>query len=347
MASSPTKIWLKINGDIVKDGQIEINHYATFLQNLQRAVNCLKEVKYPKVDEAYFKLYAGKVYKSSHLTSISTIHQSNFDDDPIFNEINEDIEILIESLIQGDKEFIEALGKSIEDPGEKIKFLKSLKKLLSKNDYKVSVGFSPIKPKKYVRTPSDRENFVDELIKEYTPQASFETFGVITRHKGDEPRNFVVTTTSGEKIVCNYSEEMESYVHEHWKDPIFIKGIISKNIRKNEMDEIISIQPFKKITKKDIGDFQLVLPIDIEVSYDKSKNLWKLSNRSLLVFGRGKTLDKADEAFCNAFERLVVGIFAFNDKNLSEKTRGIKESLKKYINLDDYPHLLDSISFEE
>jgi hypothetical protein len=347
MGTPPTKIWLKVSGGIVKDGQIEVNHYAIFLQNLQKAVNCLREVKYPKVKEAYFKLYAGKVYKSSHLTPIGTIHQTTFDDSPIFNEINRDIEILIESLIEGNTEFIETLSTSIEDPGEKLKFLKSLKKLLSKKDYNIFVGFSPQKPRRFIRIPSDRENFVDDLIKEYTSQALFETFGVITRHKGDEPRNFVVTTVGGEKIVCHYSEEMESYVHEHWKDPIFIKGIMSKSIRKNEMDEIINIQPFKKISKTNIGDFHLLRPLDIDVSYDKSENVWVLSNETITVFGRGKTLNKADEVFSNAFERLVVGLLAFKDENLSKKSQHIKEFLKIYLNINDYSYLLDSTSFEE
>lgn len=347
MRNPPTKIWLRINGGIVKDGQIEINHYALFLQNLQKLVNCLREVKYPEVDETFFKLYAGKVYKSSHLTSIGTVNQSNLNDDPIFNEINEDISRLIRCLTEGDSEFISALSESIEDPGEKIKILKTIKNLLSKKEYKISVGFLPERPKNYIRIPSGKEKFVDGLIKEYTPQALFERHGVITRLKGDEPRNFVVTTTTGEKIICHYSEEMESYVHEHWKDPIFIKGIISKSIRKNEMDEIISIQPFKKLQKTIIGDFQLLRPLDIDISYDKSENLWKLSCGTISVFGKGKTFDKAEESFSNAFERLIVGILAFNEEKLSDKSKEIKHTLEKYLNFSDYLYIIDSISSEE
>ena len=347
MENPPTKIWFKVNGGIVKDGKIEITHYAIFLQNLQKLVNCLREVKYPKVNENYFKLYSGKVYKGSHLTSISTIHQSNFNDDPVFNEVNSDIEKLIRCLIEGDQEFIAALSESIEDPGEKLKFLKSFKNILSKKGYNISVGFLPEKPKTFIRIPSDRENFVEDLIKEYTSQASVEAYGVITRHKGDEPRNFVVITTTGEKITCHYSEEMESYVHAHWKDPIFIKGIVSKNIRKNEMDEIISIQPFKKISKDSIGDFQLLRPLDIEVSYDKSENIWKLSNNSILVFGKGKTLEKAESAFSNAFERLIIGILAFNDRKISGRSKEIREFLNSYIDFNAYKYLLESVSFEE
>jgi len=347
MGNPPTRIWLKINGGIVKDGQIEITRYAIFLQNLQKLVNCLREVKYPEADEAYFKLYSGKVYKSSHLTSISTINQTNLDNDPLCNEINEDISKLIRCLIEGDAEFISALSESIEDPGEKIKVLKTLKNLLSKKEYKISVGFLPERPKSYIRIPSGKEKFVDGLIKEYTSQASFETYGVITRHKGDEPRNFVITTTKGEKIVCHYSEEMESYVHDHWKDPIFIKGIMSKSIRKNVMDEIIDIQPFKNLSKITIGDFKLIRPINIEVSYDKSVNVWKLSNDSISVYGRGKKFESAEESFSNAFERLVVGTLAFKEAKLSKKSKEIKRVLESYLNFEDYNDILDSVSFEE
>lgn len=347
MGSPPTKIWLKVNGGIVKDGQIEVNHYAIFLQNLQKLVNCLREVKYPDVSETYFKLYSGKVYKSSHLTSIGTINQSNLDNDPICNEINDDIAKLIRCLIEGDIEFVTALSESIEDPGEKIKFLKSFRNLLSKKDYNVSLGFLPKRPKNYIRIPSDKESFVDSLIKEYTSQASFETYGVITRHKGDEPRNFVITTTNGEKIVCHYSEEMESYVHDHWKDPIFIKGIMSKSIRKKVMDEIIDIQPFKKLSKTVLGEFKLIRPIDIEISYNKSENFWKLSNDCISVYGRGKTLENAEESFSNAFERLVVGTLAFKEEKLSKKSKEIKKILESYLNFEDYRDIFESVSFEE
>jgi hypothetical protein len=347
MGNPPTKIWLKVTGDIVKDGQIEINHYAIFLQNLQKAINCLREVKYPDVNESFFKLYSGRVYKSSHLSTIGTIHQSNLNDDPVFNEMNQDIERLVESLIQGDTQFIAALSESITDPGEKLKFLKSIKKLLSKRDYKLSVGFAPERPKKFVRLPSDREGFIDDLIKEYTSQASFETYGVIIRHKGDEPRNFVIKTGNGEIIVCHYPEEMESYVHDHWKDPLYIKGIVSKSIRKNEMDEIIDIKPFKIIPMQQIGGFKLLTPIYLEITYDKSKNLWKLFNKEISVYGSGITVDQAKESFVDAFERLIVGILAFNEEKLSDKSKEIKHLLEKYLNFNDYLSIMDSISSEE
>jgi hypothetical protein len=347
MSEPPTKIWLKVNGGIVQEGQIEITRYAIFLQNLQKLVNCLRDVKYPDVDEAYFKLYAGKVYKSSHLTSIGTINQTNLNNDPLCNEINEDISKLIRCLIEGDKEFISALSESIEDPGEKIKVLKTIKNLLSKKEYNISVGFLPERPKSFIRIPSGKEQFVDDLIKEYTSQAVFETQGVITRHKGDEPRNFVITTTKGEKIVCHYSEEMESYVHDHWKDPIFIKGIMSKSIRKNVMDEIIDIQPFKTLSKTAIGEFNLIRPIAIDVSYNKSVNVWKLSNDSISVYGKGKKFEKAEKSFSEAFERLVIGTLSFKEEKLSKKSKEIKKILESYLNFEDYKDMLDSVCFEE
>lgn len=131
------------------------------------------------------------------------------------------------------------------------------------------------------------------------------------------------------------------------KEIRFIKGIVSKSIRKNEMDEIIDIKPFKIIPMQQIGGFKLLTPIYLEITYDKSKNLWKLFNKEISVYGSGITVDQAKESFVDAFERLIVGILAFNEEKLSDKSKEIKHLLEKYLNFNDYLSIMDSISSEE
>jgi hypothetical protein len=196
-------------------------------------------------------------------------------------------------------------------------------------------------PDSYFSLPPYHDVFIKKLIKKYTSQATVEKIGIIVQQNGEPPRFFTVKTENGDQIKCFYSPEMDSFIHELYKNPVLVKGIITRGIHKKEMKEIFDLKRFTNKTETIIGEFKLKIPLKIDISYDKEKELWSLSNTSISVFGHGEHLIDAEFSFADAFERLIIGFLLFDDSELSPKSKEIKDEIRKYVNIEDYSYLVD------
>lgn len=336
------KIWIKIDGGIVDEGRVEIYHFSKILKGIQQVVSVIQESKYPNVKKEEFKLYMGAASINSYLVEIQPPSQVDlFTREPMFNSIGVNIESLAKSLNESETEFINLIETLFQDNVNKIRFLNCFLDILSQKDYRVHVRFSPIHPNTYFVLPPHHDVFIKKLIKKYTAQATVEKIGIIVQLKGEDPRYFTIKTGDGVHIKCNYPPEMDSYIHELYKSPVFIKGIISKGIHKNEIIEISDFRPFNSKKEDSIGDFKLKTPLTINVSYDKEKELWRLSNTDISVFGHGKNLIDAESSFADALERLIIGFLLFEDNELSPKSKEIKDKIKTFVNIEDYSYLVD------
>lgn len=342
MPSKLNKVWILIEGGIVEDGRIEIQHFNKITKGLQQIVNLLQETKYPNINKEDFKLYMGTSILNSYLVDIEPPSQVDlFTGEPIFNSIGVNIRVLSESLNESEQKFTDTLENLFLDNIDRIRFLNNFLDVLSQRDYRVNVGFSPIRPDSYFALPPYHDVFIKKLIKKYTSQATVEKIGIIVQQNGEPPRFFTVKTENGDQIKCFYPSEMDSFIHELYKNPILVKGIVSKGIQKKEMKEIFDLKRFTNKTVTIIGEFKLKIPLKIEVSYDKEKELWRLSNTDIAVFGHGGNLADAEISFSDAFERLIIGFLLFNNSELSQKSKEIKDKIRKYVDIEDYSYLVE------
>lgn len=345
MDSQPKKLWIKINGNIVDNHKIEIQPFSKILDNIQKVVGILQEKDYPNIKKKSFKLYLASTYESSFLSEIQSSPQYDLlNNEPIFNSVLLKFKNVSLSLNESDSAFIDTIEDIFDEPIQILKFLKAFRGVLSKNNYRVYTAFTPTIPtieSNYTILPHGREGFIDELIKKYTSQAIVQKIGIIIRLKGDYPRKFVIETIDGEIITCDYSHVMEEYIHGLYKTPILIEGIVNQKIKTMEMEEIYKIEPFNNKEKIKIGEFELKTPMNVEVSYDKDNDKWILSNTDILVYGRGTKLSDAEISFSNGIERLLVGFLMFENDKLSPKSQIIKQDLEKYIDIENYTHLID------
>jgi len=337
MGKTPFNIWIKIEGDIVQDGKIEIVHYAKILLNYQKIMQVLQETVYPKAKKGQFKLYLTNIQKGSSISLICPQLQTNvLTSDPLYNEILDNFRDLLESLLQGNELFITELESQIKDPSEKLKFLKPVRELLSKRDYRVFTGFSIEKPRSYIIFPADREDFVDELIKKYTQQASVEIKGIIIRQFADEPRRFVIKTLDGEIVTVYHSQESENYVHSLFLRPVVAKGILNTGIRKKEFEELLELTPFTNIEINSLESFDFKIPLACEVKYFDEDSLWCVSNNELSITGCDETFDGAMGRFEKNLLGFIIGVTSYSEKSISVKSKEIREKLRRYLEIDKF-----------
>ena len=68
--------------------------------------------------------------------------------------------------------------------------------------------------------------------------------------------------------------------------------------------------------------------------------------KRLSLAGYGGTFEDARLSLRDSFESLIIGYLAFDDTNLSEKSRKIKKNLLSYVDLDEYGAQVGELKIE-
>jgi len=337
MGKSLNNIWIKIEGKIVQDGSPEISHYAKVLLNYQKIMQVLQETYFPKARKAQFKLFLTELHKGSSISQIKPqFQQSLLTSEPQYNQITTEFKRLFDALLQGNDQFVNEIETELKDPYEILKFLKPVREILSKKDYHVYTGFSVEMPQSYVVFPTDREEFIDELIKKYTKQASVEIRGIIIKQSAAEPRSFVIRTLDGEMVTVYHTQESENYIHSLFLNPVIAKGILRTGIRKKEFEELVELTPFNKIQLNTLGDFDFINPVSFDVKYHDDDGVWCISNDELSLIGCDKTYEKSLVRLEKNLQGFILGLTSYDEKVISKKSMEIGERLKKYLEIEQY-----------
>ena len=338
MSEKLSKIWLKIEGKPVVKGRIDAHVLGNLLVGLQKIINTISEVKFGRrYKRELFRLFLSKISPGSVVVELESGYHTDLSGRIPFNIVTSVFHELVQTLIEDPEQFRIKIEKLIPDEKTKdrIKLLQNLKEIWSKEDkYRVSTA---IKHDEFITLDPKREHIIEKLIEEYSKLSRITLEGVIIRIKGDDPvRHFVIETTSGEKVKCYYSPEMEQLVKEFYKRPVRVEGILNKKAKTTEIKSLESIEPFEVYMAEKIGKFELKEPIVFNVFYDGLEGLWCLENDELAINGYGLTFNDAIDDLEESLESLIVGFLAFPEDKLHEKSKEIKIKLSKYIDIEKF-----------
>ncbi len=337
--SSLSKIWLKVEGPIVKEHKIEAASYGAFLISIQRVVNTIRSCSYEDKSKDSFRLFISETKKGSHISALQPIYSDVdlFSEKPVFDSLSNLFSSFIDSLLNDEERFIQLLETELTEPTIILKYLKNLKDLLSKvGKYQISIAFGPTFPQNFILLPSEKEKFLIDLIEVYREQASSQIIGIITRLKGDEPREFAIADEKGELVICDYPDEFDKEIRSNYlKQPIKVSGFISHGIRNRTLTEIHSIIPFTQERLFTIGLYTLTKPLTIEIEYNEKEKTWHIFNEDISIEGYGNSYSEALEDLDISLESFLVGILSFTDSELSEKSKNLKFNFNRFFNLEE------------
>ena len=154
---------------------------------------------------------------------------------------------LVTTLARDPEEFKKSIEEKIPLPHRRVQFLQNLKNIWSKEKYRVYTAADTKEPENFIYLDPSCEEYIEKLIKEYKGEDKVSLKGVIIRIKGDDPRYFVVETTTGEKIKCYYHPNLESSVKKFYKSPIIVEGFLRKGAKTAEIKELSKIEQFTRI----------------------------------------------------------------------------------------------------
>ena len=343
------KLWIRIEGNIVKDHKIEAYSYGIILTNLQRILNVIKDTRYPKLSDDFFRVYIVEKKENSIAVGFQpTASIKDLDNRVAFNELGQELRDIISFLEEEDKKtVIEKLDEQFKNPIQILRLLESLRFILSRRDrFQLEIDFSFKMPTQYILVPYNKEGLVQDLIQEYTKKSQSGVYGVIRSINSIPPLNFVLITIDNEKITCHYTSEIENDIRANFKLPVFVKGIVKRTPKKIEMDQIIEFRPFYHYPLKKAGDLEFTTPLPLEVKYHKRTSRWNLSNTELSIDVKGKTFSEAIDEVTLSIEALIVAYLEFDDKKLSPESIRIKSSLQKYIIIERYRDLFEDMASE-
>ena len=343
------KVWLILDGKIVTDHKIEAFTFGKLLTRLQRVIDSIQEAKYRGHKKKDFVLYLTDLEPGSVAAAFQPMDFPTdlFDGTIIFDKIVYNFQDLVKTLATSTDEFRRKIDAEFEDSVDKIRFLENFKGMLSKrNKFSVNIGYAAVKPINTISLPAHREGYIQDLISEYYESSSVEVKGIITRIKGDEPRSFTIRTQSNDTIRCVYSSETEKDVMALFKSPVIVKGILNQKMKVKEMETLKEVRPFNSFTFEQIGEFPLLQPLIVRVSYHDKDEQWCLENEELTLSGYGSSFDDAQASLKESLESLIIGILTFNDDILTERSKVIKKNLQKYLDLNRMVDLIKGVEIE-
>jgi hypothetical protein len=343
------KLWLIINGKVVTDHKIEASTFGKLLTNLQHVIDAIQEAKFKGHIKKDFILYLTHFEQGSVAAALqpSSFQTDLFRGSMVFEEMVNNLEDLITTLIDSTDGFKTKIDEEFQLPYDKIRFLESFRGMLSKrNKFTVSVGYDTVKPSHPVLLPAHREGYIKDLISEYYEKSSVEVKGIIMRVKGDDPRSFTIKTETNDTIRCVYTPETEKDVMNLFKSPVIVRGLLNKRRKLNEIEMVKDVCPFTLMTLTELGEFSFLQPLSIRVSYHDQDEQWCLENDELTLSGYGNSFGDASVSLKESLESLIVGILAFDEKSLTDKSREIKKNLQKFLNLDQINGMIDGIEIE-
>jgi len=343
------KFWLIINGKVVTDHKIEASTFGKLLTNLQHVIDAIQEAKFKGYNKKDFVLYLTEIEPGSVAASLqpSGFQTDLFSGSMVFEEMVYNLEDLIKTLIESTDGFKTKIDDEFLLPYDKIRFLESFRGMLSKrNQFNVSIGYDFAKPSHPISLPAHREGYIKDLISEYYEKSSVEVKGIIMRVKGDDPRSFTIKTETNDTIRCVYTPETEKDVMNLFKSPVIVRGLLNKRRKLKEMELVKDVRPFSSMTFTELGGFSFLQPLPIRVSYLDNDDQWGLENDELTLTGYGNSFGDASVSLKESLESLIIGILAFDEALLTEKSREIKKNLQKFLNLDQLNGMIDGIEIE-
>ncbi len=341
------KIWLTTEGDIVSDHKIEAYSFGQIMMNLQKVLNVIHDAKYPGTKRKFYRLYLSDIQKNC----VTSSFQASYSDkdlltgEIVYNEISGIFEEVIQTLSDGgDMDDVKAiLERELVEPSYIIQFLINFSKIISKKNYTNQISFGYEQPEKFIALPHKMENKIQKLIHHYTDIAIVEVAGIITGMSGEEPSNFTLKTVNNENIICYFPQELETDVYHHYMKPVKIRGTYRSKVRKKELDNITEFRSFNYYAVDEIDGYSLKVPILLMISYDRADRLWCLENDELALSGYGSTLVSALDNLKEGFDTLITGIMAFDDSEISEDSKHIKQNFEKHVVFDDFSHIISMI----
>ncbi len=195
------KIWLKIDGKVVADGRIEIYIFGNLLVNLQKIINIISRYRWVRRKKDEFKLFLTQISKGSVRAEFQPQYYYSYDMEKVapLNIVIDEFLELVTTLVRDPEEFKKSIEEKIPLPHRRVQFLQNLKNIWSKEKYRVYTAADTKEPENFIYLDPSREEYMEKLIKEYKGEDKVSLKGVIIRIKGDDPRYFVVETTTGKK----------------------------------------------------------------------------------------------------------------------------------------------------
>jgi len=341
---SNRRFWIKLDGEKIKNGSVEISLLADNLLKFNRLVKDV--VSYQGLVTQYhpieiFSMFFVASRRGSYMAGLEfkpgEVQQLLKDEETMVNPI-EQAEQNIQEIFEhiSNEEGRSYFLNNYPTVNQRVAILKKIQKLCPKGEisWKLDIEDKIKKEIVYSQFLTQVEyNRIQKWIKLDAPEAP-KLVGAFRGFKAKKGKkyNLFVTLLNGEQATCSYKPEMQQIIEQlNCNDIITFRGIYEREAdqRKGYVDEISELSKMDIIQLEKIGNLVLSKPLEFSITWEEEMFFYRNSDLGLVAFG--ETEEEAMEEVSLKFSYLVDEYLNEDDEKLTLNAKELKQKLRELL----------------